>query len=332
VSADSKTVIRPSNDPDESVAVQSAPEESTRWHETRRGESCPECGTGSLIEAAESAEVLCDECGLVIEEELIDRGPEWRAFDQQEREQRTRVGAPMTETLHDHGLTTRIDWRNEDAAGQTLTAEKAHRMHRLRTWQTRVRVNDAKERNLQFALGEIDRMASAIDVPEPARETAAVIYRRALSADLIRGRSIEGIATAALYAACRQDGIPRSLDEVVAVSRVEKTEVGRAHRYLCSELGLELQPFDPAAFVPQLASTLELSRDVQIRAVEIVEAAAEEGLHSGKAPAGLAGAALYAASRLCEEERTQREVADAANVTEATIRNRYREQKSELGF
>ena len=319
-------MIRSSRHPDQSVAVESSDDE------TNRTETCPECRSGSLIQVANAAEVVCEDCGLVVEEELIDRGPEWRAFDQAERESRTRVGAPMTETLHDHGLTTRIDWRDEDAAGQTLSAEKAHRMHRLRTWQTRVRVNDAKERNLQFALGEIDRMACAIDVPEPGRETASVIYRRALSADLIRGRSIEGIATAALYAACRQDGIPRSLDEVVAVSRVEKTEVGRAHRYLCAELGLELRPYDPAAFVPQLASALELSRDVQLEAIEIVDAAAEAGLHSGKAPAGLAGAALYAASRLCDEERTQREVADAASVTEATIRNRYQEQRAELGF
>ena len=317
-------MIRSSNHPDQAVAVES-PED-----ETKQAETCPECRSGHLIEAADAAEVLCEECGLVVEEELIDRGPEWRAFDQEEREQRTRVGAPMTETLHDHGLTTRIDWRDEDAAGKTLSSEKAHRMHRLRTWQTRVRVNDAKERNLQFALGEIDRMACAIDVPEPGRETASVIYRRALSADLIRGRSIEGIATAALYAACRQDDIPRSLDEVVAVSRVEKTEVGRAHRYLCSELGLELRPFDPASFVPQLASALGASRDVQMEAIDIVNAAAEEGLHSGKAPAGLAGAALYAASRICDEERTQREVAEAASVTEATIRNRYQEQREVL--
>ena len=307
-------------------------DETARRDETNRGETCPECGTGSLIEATASAEVLCDECGLIIEEDRIDRGPEWRAFDHEERERRTRVGAPRTEMLHDHGLATRIGWRDEDTTGQPLTAEKAHRMHRLRTWQSRVRATDAKERNLQFALGEIDRMASAIDVPVSARKTAAVIYRRALGNDLIRGRSIEGIATAALYAACRQDGIPRSLDDVIGVSRVDKTEVGRAHRYLCSELGLELLPFEPAAFVPQIASKLELSQDAQREAIDIVGAACEKGLHSGKAPTGLAGAALYAASRGSSEERTQQEVADSASVTEATIRNRYKEQKAELGF
>jgi len=307
-------------------------DETTRRNETNPEETCPECGTGVLIESSITAEVLCDECGLIIEEGLIDRGPEWRAFDQKGWEQRTRVGAPRTEMLHDHGLGTRVGWRDEDASGQSLSAEKAHRMHRLRTWEKRVRANDAKERNLQFALGEIDRMASAIDVPVSVRKTAAVIYRRALGDDLIRGRSIEGVATAVLYAACRQDGIPRSLDDVIAVSRVDKTEVGRAHRYLCSELGLELLPFEPAAFVPQIASKLGLSQDAQREAIEIVGAAGEKGLHSGKAPAGLAGAALYAASRGSSEEPTQREVADSASVTEATIRNRYREQKGELGF
>jgi len=118
-------------------------------------------------------------------------------------------------------------------------------MNRLRKWQERIRTKDAGERNLQFALSEIDRMASALGVPRSVREVASVIYRRALSEDLIRGHSIEGVATSTLYAACRKEGIPRSLEEIAEVSRVERKEIGRTYRYVAQELNLKMRPVDP---------------------------------------------------------------------------------------
>jgi transcription initiation factor TFIIB len=272
------------------------------------------------------AELVCDDCGLVLEERQIDRGPEWRAFNHTERDSKSRVGAPTTETMHDRGLTTTIDWKDKDAHGRSLSSEKRSQMHRLRKWQERIRTRDAGERNLQFALSEIDRMASALGVPRSVREVASVLYRRALNEDLIRGRSIEGVATSALYAACRQEGLPRSLDEVVEVSRVERNEVGRTYRYISHELGLEMQPVDPKQYLPRFASELEVSERVQQKAAEIIDVSAEAGLLSGKSPTGFAAAALYSACLLCNEQRTQREIAQVAQVTEVTIRNRYQEQ------
>ena len=200
--------------------------------------TCPECSSDEIITDADQGELVCDDCGLVLDERQIDRGPEWRAFNHSERQNKSRVGAPITETMHDRGLTTTIDWKDKDAYGRSLSSEKRSQMHRLRKWQERIRTKDAGERNLQFALSEIDRMASALGVPRSVREVASVIYRRALNEDLIRGRSIEGVATAALYAACRQEGIPRSLDEVAEVSRVPQKEIGRTYRYISQELGL----------------------------------------------------------------------------------------------
>ena len=293
--------------------------------------SCPECDSEDIVTDADQ-ELVCEDCGLVLDERNIDRGPEWRAFNHSERQSKSRVGAPITETMHDKGLTTTIDWKDKDAYGRSLSSEKRSQMHRLRKWQERIRTKDAGERNLQFALSEIDRMASALGVPRSVREVASVIYRRALNEDLIRGRSIEGVSTAALYAACRQEGIPRSLDEVADVSRVPQKEIGRTYRYISQELGLELKPVDPKQFVPRFASSLELSEEVQSKATEIIDVSAEQGLLSGKSPTGFAAAAIYAASLLCNEKKTQREVADVAQVTEVTIRNRYQEQIEAMGF
>ncbi len=299
----------------------------TEREETQENESeltCPECG-GRLQTDTEHGETVCADCGLVVEENEIDRGPEWRAFDSSERDEKSRVGAPTTTMMHDKGLSTNIGWQNKDAYGNTLSNRQRQKMQRLRTWNERFRTRNSKERNLKQALGEIDRMASALGLPKNVRETASVIYRRALEDDLLPGRSIEGVATASLYAAARQAGTPRSLDEIVQVSRIERMELTRTYRYVVRELDLEVQPADPESYVPRFASDLELSDEAEHRARELLSNAKQTGIHSGKSPVGLAAAAVYAAALLTNEKVTQAEVSEVANISEVTIRNRYKE-------
>ncbi len=285
---------------------------------------CPEC-SGHLVQDEERAETVCEDCGLVVEEDGIDPGPEWRAFDAAEKDEKSRVGAPTTNTMHDKGLSTNIDWRDKDAYGNSLSARQREKMQRLRTWNERFRTRDSRDRNLKQALGEIDRMASALGLPENVRETASVIYRRALKDDLLPGRSIEGVSTACVYAAARQAGVPRSLDELAEVSRVEKSEVARTYRYVVRELGLEIKPADPERYVPRFISDLELSEEAERRARTLLENAKAEGVHSGKSPVGLAAAAIYAAALLTNEKTTQAAVSEVADISEVTIRNRYHE-------
>ena len=285
---------------------------------------CPEC-SGTLTADSEHGETVCTECGLVVEEDEIDRGPEWRAFDSAEKDKKSRVGAPTTNMMHDKGLSTNIGWQDKDAYGNSLGSRQRQKMQRLRKWNERFRTRDSKERNLKQALGEIDRMASALGLPENVRETASVIYRRALDENLLPGRSIEGVATAALYAAAKQARTPRSLDEVAGVSRVEKSEIARTYRYVVRELGLEIKPADPKSYVPRFASELELPEEAERRARQLLDGAREAGVHSGKSPVGLAAAAVYAASLLTNEKTTQAAVSEVADISEVTIRNRYHE-------
>jgi transcription initiation factor TFIIB len=285
---------------------------------------CPECG-GKLASDAEHGETVCEECGLVVEEDEIDPGPEWRAFDSKEKDEKSRVGAPTTNMMHDKGLSTNIGWQDKDAYGNALSSRQREKMQRLRTWNERFRTRDSKERNLKQALGEIDRMASALGLPENVRETASVIYRRALDEDLLPGRSIEGVATSALYAAARQAGTPRSLDEISAVSRVDRMELTRTYRYIIRELNLEVKPADPKSYVPRFVSELDLSDETERRARQLLDSARSEGVLSGKSPVGLAAAAVYAAALLTNQQITQREVSEVASISEVTIRNRYKE-------
>ena len=298
--------------------------EKTEPADERLAQTCPECG-GRLVTDSEHAETTCADCGLVVDEQGLDRGPEWRAFDSTERDRKSRVGAPTTKMMHDKGLSSQIDWRNKDARGNTLSARKRQQMSRLRTWDERFRTRDSKERNLKQALGEIERMGSALGVPKDARETASVIYRRALAEDLLPGRSIEGIATAALYAAIRQTGLPRSVNEVATVSRIDEQDFKRAYRYIIQELELEIGPPNPEQYVSRFASDLDVSDETERRARELIRTAAEQDVHSGKSPVGLAAAALYAAATLTNQALTQDEVSEVADVSNVTIRNRYHE-------
>ncbi|NHN42233.1 transcription initiation factor IIB [Halorubellus sp. JP-L1] len=308
---------------DERTAREAEGEHEHEREQTEK-QTCPECG-GRLQTDEAHGETVCADCGLVVEEDAVDRGPEWRAFDASEKDEKSRVGAPTTNMMHDQGLSTNIGWQNKDAYGNSLSSNQRQKMQRLRTWNERFRTRDSKERNLKQALGEIDRMASALGLPDNVRETASVIYRRALAEDLLPGRSIEGVATASLYAAARQAGTPRSLDEVAAVSRVDAMEFKRAYRYVVRELNLEVEPADPLQYVPRFASELDLSDEAERTARELLSSAKREGIHSGKSPVGLAAAAVYAASLLSNEKVTQNAVSEVANVSEVTIRNRYKE-------
>src|SRR4030042_6559185 len=205
-------------------------------HTTPTRRRCPECSGERFIRDYENAEIVCVSCGYVIVDRIEDSGPEWRNFDDEQRDKRTRVGAPLTYTIHDKGLSTIIDWRNRDTYGKNLSPGQRAQVYRLRKWQRRARVSDATERNLAFALSELSKISSTLNLPKNILETASVIYRRAVKARLIRGRSIKGVTAAALYMACRQCGVARTLDEIAQYSVINRKEIGRSYRFIVKEL------------------------------------------------------------------------------------------------
>jgi len=286
---------------------------------------CPECNGSRLIRDYEQGEIVCMDCGYVIDDRLADSGPEWRAFDDEQRAKRTRVGAPLTFTIHDKGLSTMIDWHDRDTYGKDLTPGQRAQVYRLRKWQRRVRVSDATERNLAFALSELSKMSSTLNLPKNILETASVIYRKAVKKRLIRGRSIQGVTAAAIYMACRQCGVARTLDEISQISAIHKKEIGRSYRFIVKELESFVPSLPAMHYVSRFANQLGLAGKVETIAQRILQTASTMRLTSGRGPTGIAAAATYIASVLANERRTQREIAEVANVTEVTIRNRYKE-------
>ncbi len=292
---------------------------------------CPEC-QGRLYRDYARGELICGSCGLVINEKQIDRGPEWRAFDSQERDRRARTGAPINPLLHDKGLSTEIGWKDRDASGSFLPMKKRSQMYRLRQWQRRIRVSGAIERNKMLAFQEIGRVAARLELPKYVKEDAAQIYTRTAERNLIRGRSIESVAAASLYAACRMNHLPRTLDEIAQESTVNRKHIGRTYRLLMRELKMSLEPTSPVDYIPRFCGMLELGRDVELKAIKIIEMAIQQDFTSGRGPTGVAASAIYIATTLMNKRRTQREIAEVTGVTEVTIRNRYKEMVGRLGL
>jgi len=283
---------------------------------------CPECDGRVTTNAVET---VCEECGLVVDEQRIDHGPEWRGFDEDERE---RTGAPLTAARHDRGLSTEIG-RGTDANGNELSGQKRRRLARMRREQTRGRFQSKAERNLAHGLGEVRRISSALELSETIRDQACRLFRSAQNEALLRGRSIESMAAASVYGASRCNGLARLLDDVVDAARVEQSRVMNAYKTLNAELELPTQPVRPSEFIPRLASELDVPADIRQRARWLAEQSESTGVASGVKPSGFAAACLYKAGR--EEGRwlTQAEVAATASVTATTIRS-HRDTLDEL--
>jgi transcription initiation factor TFIIB len=280
----------------------------------------------------ESAEIVCMECGYVVVTELTNQGPEWRAFDAEQRAKRERAGAPATFSIHDKGLSTVIDWHDRDVHGQRLPHGQKAQIYRLRKWQRRIRISDPTERNLAFALSEISKMTNNLNLPRNVLETASVIYRKAVKEHLIRGRSIQGVTVAAIYVACRQCGVARTLEDLSEASPANKKEIGRSYRFLLKQLNYFIPPVKISQYITKFSNQLTIEGNAEEIAHKILFVAKELKLTSGRGPAGMAAAASYIASVLIGERRTQREVAEIAQVTEVTIRNRYKELVNRLQF
>ncbi|MEM4625151.1 MAG: transcription initiation factor IIB [Candidatus Pacearchaeota archaeon] len=289
---------------------------------------CKYCGSSNIYEDINRGEIICAKCGAVLDEYMIDTTQEWRAFDSEQMSRRSRTGAPLTAKRHDKGLTTEIGRGTTELF--KVPIKKRGQYFRLRKWQKRLITS--KDRNLSFALGELERLVSFLGLPKTLHEEVSELYEKALEKGLIRGRSIESIIAALVYALSREYKSPRTLAEISQATGISKRELGRTYRYISRKLKLRIVPSSAEAYIPRFASLLQLKESTEVKAMEILKKALKKEVISGKGPCGCAAAAIYIASVLNGERRTQREIADIVGVTEVTIRNRYKEIAQALGI
>lgn len=291
---------------------------------------CPDCSSRKISDDERRGERSCADCGLVISENMIDPGQDWNDFDG--TNDNARAGPAASVLWHDKGLSTDIHWSNKDFSGRAIVGKSRSQMYRMRKWQRRARSATSFDRNMESALIEIARLAAHMSLSKAIKEETAVIYRKALEQDMVRGRSIDTMVAASMYLANQKLQTARSLDDFESNSRATRKSITRAHKIIKAKLRVRIPVSLPEEYVNRYCSLLELPPVIGARTNEILNEARGRELTHGKSPTGVAAAAIYVAARQLNHPRTQRDIADISGVTEVTIRNRYKEIISELGI
>jgi transcription initiation factor TFIIB len=292
--------------------------------------TCSICNnnSGQIITDNESGEIICRNCGMVMLDNVQETRPEWRSFTTDEANNtRSRTGMPTSLARHDKGLATIIGRANKDASGQVLDAAMRTTMERLRTWDFRTQAHTSTDRNLRQAFSELDRLKDKLGLPDSVIEKTAYIYRKVQERGLVRGRTISSVLAAAAYIACREMGMSRTLDDIAHLNNIKHKELARTFRLLVLELDLKVPMIDPMKCVVKVANKAKLSEKTKRQAMNIMHDIVKSGASAGKDPMGLAGSVIYMSSINTGETITQMDIADAAGVTEVTIRNRYKDIK-----
>ncbi len=290
---------------------------------------CPECNKSEFVTDRNTGELVCFNCGLVLKDVMLNQRAEWRAYTHDEVKAKARTGPPTSYSHYDKGLSTTFQTtRGYD--GQRLSTKTQLKMTRLRKWDYRAKIHSSIDRNLSQAMAELERLADKLHIPKSIKDEAALIYRKALDEGLVRGRSISSIVAASIYAACRITETPRKIKEIVEASAKSRKEITRCYRLIIRKLNLKMPIMNPEMYISKIASKVGLDQKTELKAMEIIRKAKRVKAIAGKEPAGIAAAALYIASHDNTKKITQKNLADAAKVTEVTVRNRYKKLIKDL--
>lgn len=281
-------------------------------------QKCPECD-GPLSHEGDKGEVICYNCGLVLDDNIIKHEVPFR--DMEDGGGRDGVGAPITHTDVSLGLQTNVGNYSDF---KQLSSKQRRKFERLKIQN--FRTSSAIERNLKIALPEIKRVTSVLNLSNRIEEEACRIYREASFKGLVKGRAIENVAAASVYAACRSFDSPMSLKDIErAQGLLMKKEIGKTYRLLSRTLNLRMAPQTPYDYIPRICGKLNLSQKAQTDALRLMTDSEDGQFLSGRSPMSVASSVVYVSSLINREKRTQRMVAGASGITEVTLRNRYKE-------
>jgi transcription initiation factor TFIIB len=299
---------------------------------------CSKKGVKSAVVVTdpESGEIICSNCGMVISQNIEDNTrPEWRSFGSDEggewNNNRSRTGMPTSLARHDKGLATIIGRTDRDASGNKIDASIRSKMERLKVWDFRSHAHDSTNRNLIQAFNELDKLKDKLGLPDAVIERTAYIYRKARKRGLVRGRTTDGILTAVIYIACRDLGVPKTLKEVAVASSIRLKTLSRSYRILVTELDISTPPVtDPMKCIVKVANKADLNENTKRQAMDVMNNLTKREISAGKHPMALAATVLYVSCLNTGVNIRQADIADAAGITEVTLRNRYKDLKNKL--
>ena len=286
----------------------------------RRNIICSVCKSDRVITDHESGEVICSNCGLVISDNIQDSTD--AMYDKSRK-----TGVTNSLARYDMGLSTIMGKSNQDAGGHILDAAMRSRMERLRRWDLRIKTSTYNNRNLRDAFDQLHTSKDKLGLPDSIVEKTAYIYRKAQQRGLVRGRVISAVLDAAMYIACRELGIPKTLKEIAVANNIKRRTLAKSYRLLITELDIKIPIIDSTKCIIKISNTANLNEKTKRKAINIMYDLNRKEVPAGKDPMGIAATVLYIACLYTGEKRTQTDIAQAAGVTEVTLRNRYRQIK-----
>jgi transcription initiation factor TFIIB len=277
----------------------------------------------SIITDFEAGELICSDCGMVISDNIQENNRSERsAFNIMELNDRSRTGAPTTLARHDMGLATVIGNGDKDASGTKINVAMRSTMNRLRTWDFRTQHQASNDRNLEQAFTELDKLKDKLGLSDAAVQKTAYIYRKLQKRGYVRGRSILSVLAAAIYIACREIGISRTIKDIAAISNIRRKEIARIYRLLVFELDIKIPMVDPMKCIVKVANKANLNENIVRQAVNIMKDLNNREISAGKNPMVLAATVLYLSCFKSGQNITQDDISHAAGITGVTLRNR----------
>lgn len=288
------------------------------------------CSVYPTVTDAERGEVVCGGCGLVLLQRLEDTSHEGASFSQEEYMTQTRTGPATSLSMYDMGLSTNIGY-NIDSTGNSLSSKTKATFDRLRKWDQRSK-SKPSNRSLSVAFTILSGIRAKLGIPEHVSEQAAYIYRKVIAAKLTRGRSIQSLIAASIYAACRDTNTPRTLDDIAKAGNVEKKILSRDLRTIIQELDLNLKQYDNTSFITRLSNDLGIKEKTKRDALEILKKSQEKRMSDGKNPVAQAAACLYLSCIFNNENLSQRKFSEVSGISSVTIRCRIAALRKSLNL
>jgi transcription initiation factor TFIIB len=289
---------------------------------------CPTCNNPNqgTVTDFESGEVICSNCGIVILDRIEDyTHEERRAYSIEEVDNRSRIGAPSSLAVHDRGLCTIVGKANIDANGKIFDTANLARIEKLRRLNSWINVSKSSEKSLRRAFQKLDTLKDKLSLSDSIVEKSAYIFRKIQERHLVRGRTIDGMLSAAVYTACREMGASVTLKDIAAASNLTYKDISKNYRVLVFELDIKIPLIDPMKCIVKVANKLSIKEKTKKQAMNIMSEVVEREMTSGKVPMGLAASVLYLSCQITGEVISQAKIAEVSGTTEVTVRNRYKD-------
>ena len=313
------------------IKVMLKPNEHNNNNAIQNLTKCSLCKSGSVITDPESAELVCSNCGMVISDGIQEGKQESGVLlNNVQNGGGDRTGIPVSITKDDVGLSTVISRTNKDANGRAIEPSMLPTMHRLRMWDYRIQVHTSADMNIGIVFKELHSLKDKLVLPDSVAEKATYIYRKAQERGFTRGRSKSTLITAATYIACREAGIPKTLKEIAEANNTRSKAVAKAYRLIVSELNIKTPMLDPIKCIAKISNKAALNEKTKRQAIEVMNDITNKEISAGRNPMALAATILYLSCTKSGEHKTKKDIAQAAGITEVTLRNGFKNIKDKL--